>query len=294
MQIDLQGGIGNQLFMYFAGQYWAQENKAELTVNLGEIGVHGINHGANLNEFELGCRVIHETQNRKVAFAEKVMRRFMKLKPNPLVKTGFVKKVYYSAEIGYDKKLINQKNVKKIVGYFQTYKYFDGIVNPELKNLNLKSESDWFTKTRNNLELNPFVAIHIRRGDFKKFSKNVGLLSDVYYNNAICKIDQCLGRKLPLIVFSDEIALARLLLKDHEMRVASWISPPRDSSPIESLVLMSGATAIVIANSTFSWWAARLGRTKQVVAPEQWFRTEKPPKDLYPSEWHLVPSDWED
>jgi hypothetical protein len=56
---------------------------------------------------------------------------------------------------------------------------------------------------------------------------------------------------------------------------------------------MSDATGIVIANSTYSWWAAKLGRAKQVIAPEQWFRVGIAPRDLYPGNWQLVPSAWE-
>jgi hypothetical protein len=293
VKVDLQGGIGNQLFMYFAGLYWAQENKAELVVNLGEIGVHGINHGADLSEFEIKCRLIKENQSIAKVFAKRLLRKISRNRLGFQI-IGFLgHKVFYSSEIGYDEKLIERKKVKRIEGYFQTYRYFDELLDPELKSLKLKNETAWFARIKEELELIPFVAIHIRRGDFKNFSTNVGLLSHVYYTTAIRKIDLSLGESLPLIVFSDEISVAKVLLREYDSRIAMWVSPPKDSSPIESLLLMSDATGIVIANSTYSWWAAKLGRAKQVIAPEQWFRVGIAPRDLYPGNWQLVPSAWE-
>jgi len=289
----MQGGIGNQLFMYFAGQYWAQENNAELVVNLGEIGVHGINHGADLSEFEIKCRLIRENQSATKVFVKRLLRRISRNRLGIQIIKVLGQKVFYSSEIGYDDNLVKQKKIKRIEGYFQTYRYFDELIDSELKTLKLKNESAWFARMKGELNLTPFIAIHIRRGDFKKFSTNVGLLSSIYYSHAIRKIDSSLGGNLPLIVFSDEISLARVLLKEYNSRIAMWVSPPSDSSPIESLLLMSDATGIIIANSTYSWWAARLGRAKQVIAPEQWFRVGIAPKDLYPSNWHLVPSVWE-
>ena len=293
VKVDLQGGIGNQLFMYFAGLYWAQENNAELVLNLGEIGVNGINHGADLSEFEIKCRLIKENQSIAKVFAKRLSRKFSRNRLGIQIIGLLGQKVFYSSGIGYDDKLIERKKVKRIEGYFQTYRYFDGLLDSELKSLKLKNETAWFARIRQELELTPFVAIHIRRGDFKNFSTNVGLLSDAYYTAAIRKIDLSLGEILPLIVFSDEITVAKVLLREHDSRISMWVSPPKDSSPIESLLLMSDATGIVIANSTYSWWAAKLGRAKQVIAPEQWFRVGIAPRDLYPANWQLVPSAWE-
>ena len=143
------------------------------------------------------------------------------------------------------------------------------------------------------LQKSPFMAVHVRRGDFKNFSNNVGLLSNDYYAEAIQEIDLRSGGNFPIIVFSDEPEIANKVLEAHELRVNKWITQPVGSSPIESLLLMSEAHAIVIANSTYSWWAAKLGRSKLVVAPKQWFRKGDPPKDLYPNDWQLVTSSWE-
>jgi hypothetical protein len=55
--------------------------------------------------------------------------------------------------------------------------------------------------------------------------------------------------------------------------------------PIEVLHLMSIGSSYVIANSTFSWWAAKLSNSRQVIAPEPWFVGAKEPSQLIPDEW---------
>jgi hypothetical protein len=291
--IDVQGGIGNQLFMYFAALYWSQENNVELVVNLGKIGIFGVHHGSELDEFELDCQVTRDTPSLFKAFLYRIRKRMFRNRFALMLDNIIKFRTFYSSEIGYDEKLETRKHLRIIEGYFQTYRYFDGIASTNLKKLKLKKGSLWFEETMQVLQKSPFIALHVRRGDFKNFSNNVGLLSSEYYSTAIREIDFILGEKPPIIVFSDEPKLAREVLAEHEFRVSRWITQPQHSSPIESLLLMSEAHAIVIANSTYSWWAAKLGRSKLVIAPKQWFRLGEPPKDLYPPDWHLVPSSWE-
>ena len=76
---------------------------------------------------------------------------------------------------------------------------------------------------------------------------------------------------------------------------AKIIIPPENVSDAEILILMSHASRVVIANSTFSWWAARINaENKTVIAPSTWFRGMLAPKDLMPPEWTTIPSQWMD
>ena len=185
--IDVQGGIGNQLFMYFAALYWAEVNNAKLIVNVGKIGAFGVHHGSTLDEFELNCEVINRELTHLGGLLYRVRRRFLKTKLGLKLDELFQFRFYYSAELGYDEKLEARKHLKSIEGYFQTYKYFDALSDPNLKFLRLTNVSSWFEKTRLAIQQLQFLAVHVRRGDFKNFSKNVGLLSKDYYAAAIGK-----------------------------------------------------------------------------------------------------------
>jgi hypothetical protein len=62
----------------------------------------------------------------------------------------------------------------------------------------------------------------------------------------------------------------------------------------EDMFLMSRCRNFILANSSFSWWAAFLGQKENsiTVAPEEWFREGMreayAPADLYPPSWILI------
>jgi hypothetical protein len=98
----------------------------------------------------------------------------------------------------------------------------------------------------------------------------------------------------PIYIFTDDINSARQMFDDSLDVAINWITPPSDTDPAESLLLMSKAKVNIIANSTFSWWGAALNETgKVVLAPEKWFKAMPDPEFLYPPEWLRIASQWE-
>ena len=56
---------------------------------------------------------------------------------------------------------------------------------------------------------------------------------------------------------------------------------------------MSLGRAIIISNSSFSWWSAFLSKEASLIlAPRKWFKGIQDPKDLLPPEWITLESDW--
>lgn len=59
---------------------------------------------------------------------------------------------------------------------------------------------------------------------------------------------------------------------------------------IIDLAAMSYCDQITMANSSFSWWGAYLGKKKQVIAPKEWFSESAGlnTKDLYCEGWTVI------
>jgi hypothetical protein len=112
-----------------------------------------------------------------------------------------------------------------------------------------------------------FFALHLRLGDFEVLSDTYGELMSVYLPGVGKYLDSLSGSFTRVILFSDEPLRAKEALRGSyhgEVDLASSFC----STTEEEFRLMMDAKAIAISNSTFSWWAARLGSAVSVLYPE--------------------------
>lgn len=282
------GGIGNQLFCYFAGYSLARKLDYQLVIDVSDIRQGRSKHGVSIESFNLPGLFISPNERqfymhlkRMVRYSRRVLPLELRLNSN-----------YHSKVIGYDSRLDEINGPIKLSGYFQTFRYFEKVSN-EILPLQLRTESEWFKSTLSELENSDFISIHIRRGDYEKLSQIYGLLDKSYYQRAIQKLED-LSINGRFVIFSDDIDRAREVLFGVVPENTYWINAPKNVSPVESLVLMSHATANIIANSTYSWWGAALNaKNSAVIAPSKWFRNMDDPQDLYPPRWYLIESSWE-
>jgi hypothetical protein len=87
-------------------------------------------------------------------------------------------------------------------------------------------------------------------------------------------------------VFSDEPTEVNQYIKlplGYGMRVVG----DNGLNPAETLELMRHGSAYVIANSTFSWWAAFLSyeRGCPTIMPAPWFQNMPSPEGIKPENW---------
>ena len=201
--------------------------------------------------------------------------------------------IYTGDGLGYDRNLETKVKIKRLQGYFQTYKYYLNMLHLDnIPKIELKKESELFINLKNIMLSKPIIVIHVRRGDYNKVSSSMGMLGQDYYSEAIHQIRKTLPEG-EFWIFSDDTNAAKQTLHGIEMDKCTWISPPIGTDATESLVLMSFGKAIITANSSFSWWAAVSGnRTKNVIAPIPWFKNLDEPKDLIPAHWLRIKSSW--
>jgi hypothetical protein len=175
-----------------------------------------------------------------------------------------------------------------VIGYFQSYKFVnDKTVFQDLKNIEpkvLNQEIDRY-KELANIE-KPIIA-HFRFGDYKN-EKTFGIPALSYYQESLeALVNQNPNSKI--WVFSDEKNEAEKVFPSEFKSMARWISDDQFSSA-ETLEIMRLGISYVIANSTFSWWAATLSMTEnpKVICPEPWFKLDPEPLGLIPPNWKRV------
>lgn len=113
------------------------------------------------------------------------------------------------------------------------------------------------------------LAISMRLGDdYRKAGYHV--CSKEYYRKAY---EHLLDFKIDkILIFSDDLVRAKELLIDIENFDSTKILYIEECNPAEQLCLMALCNNFIIANSTFSWWGAFLGKNpnKVICVPEKW------------------------
>jgi len=283
----MAGGVGNQLFILTAGTYYSLQNKESVLFDFSRY-VDGIPpHGSDIRFFNPDAMFQYRPyRNLVIAGLDKISFRISRA----LFPT------YTSSGVGYDPALETHVLENLIFGYFQTYKYLE---HPKVRNLIdslfLGSVSEWFDKCSSEMVESSTISVHIRRGDYMNVQDTFGVLSSDYYISAINLIlDNSSIEYDRVLVFSDDFVLAKQLLRNLKISLPVQFAESSENNPEETLILMSQADAIIISNSSFSWWAAQLGKkSKFVVCPSKWFRGMLDPEDLFPPEWHRQESQWE-
>lgn len=282
-RVILVGGLGNQLFGYVLGRWLEEKLGHDVEFDLSELRFGFTNHKLRLSQLALEGKFIGwPSRMKRVALSRLPTRKHQP--------------VYVAKNKGFEGPIFEIQRGTEVRGYFQSYRYFDDMRLPAIKAeqiLPRRGPSRW-TREKAKLasRIRP-VSVHFRRNDYRKLSHTLGLLGVDYYRRAFEELRQ-LGIAGPVWIFSDEPNLAEsffsTILKNFEIVV-----PPKELSSSESLFLMTHAKAHVIANSTFSWWGAKLSEfTEAVVAPDPWFKKEPSPSELLPRHWKMISHNWGD
>lgn len=293
MRIELSGGIGNQLFQYSLGKYLNRKNGIQLTFISAPRGARETPHKSKLKDFQFGNSVEISNRNQVAGLFSRIDRYFSYQVPkyNALVERFF--RSYTQIGVGFDERIMKLQRPRNVRGYFQSYLYPESIRFELISEFELVAPSESFLSYEAEAKvLRPIVA-HIRRGDYAQLSESVGILGPDYYFNGIKALNGSISQK-PIWIFSDDDKASLALAAQLEDMGLKDIRMGFELTDSETLKLMSLGSGIVIANSTFSWWAAFLGNYENnVVAPQEWYKGLPDPKDLIPKNWKLVTSSWE-
>jgi hypothetical protein len=197
----------------------------------------------------------------------------------------------------------NELNINDLIGnecilygYFQSYKYFEEHFSTICKLINLEVMKNNVLDKLNlsRLYLKNTVSIHFRVGDYKKFQDFHPILSYEYYEKSLEYIEsQMPTQKFTILYFCEDEDHEEILLKVNKLidKFPNYTFIRGDNSiqDWEQLLLMSCCEHNIIANSSFSWWAAYFNSNihKIVCYPSKWFGVSAnlDTKDLCPTEW---------
>lgn len=173
----------------------------------------------------------------------------------------------------YDEELIDkiktcEKKVINLIGFFQSYKYYDNI-SKSIKSLYKKTclkkkYLDLLEQKQKDICFKKTVSIHVRRGDYIKYNQH-NLLTIDYFIDAIDYFEKSYDN-LNYIIFSDDIEWCERVF--FKLKDRCCFSREKD---IIDLFLMASCPYNIISNSSFSLIASYLLlNKKQIIGPKMW------------------------
>ncbi len=292
--VSLYGGLGNQLFQYSIGRSLALRNQAQLVIDLTWFNICDNLNGTTPRKFELS----------KFNIVANISYKGLPWHSNPSLYNRFKRKfsffspasaygvnIYKERNLHFDKAIFDHNCPIWLDGYWQSYKYFESIGDVIKREINIPEKLNPKSKIfYNNILKTDSICIHIRRGDYVKLGDSIfdhtskGLN---YYNNGVAILIR--GLKNPhAYIFSDDPDWVKDNFKPPVDFTIVDINTP--NNPEQDLWLMAACQKFLIANSSFSWWAAWLSshKEKKIIAPKNWIPSLDIGPDLFPDDWILV------
>lgn len=285
ISIQLMGGLGNQLFQIATTFAYAIRNRIAPMFPYSETLTTGVERPTYWDSLLKNMKKFTTVENDDF--------------DNP---TLFQLPKYNEPEFKY-RALPNGLENHMLVGYFQSYLYFDEYRNKILDIMGIrhqraqikKNYAELLTITENNL-FPDVISVHFRMGDYKHKQDCHPILSYEYYSRAFQTFSPEFLEKMRVLYFCEEedeetadLIMERLQDKyylQHIERVDHTIPDWKQ------MLIMSCCRVNIIANSSFSWWAAYINDNplKTVIYPSMWFGPTLQYMDV--SDMYPKNSDW--
>jgi len=288
----LKGGLGNQLFQYALGRHLAEIHNTTLKLDTTSY-YYGGPRQYELNYFNIqeNVAVTGEIKALTEIKQGKLQKHLYLLFHNHPKKPP----TYVCANYLYfNPKILKLPDNIYLEGYWCSEKYFIDIADIIRREFTIKMPQEG--KNKQLAEIigsTTSVGIHIRRGDYiedPKARQSHGLCSLRYYHNCIDHIAK-ISKEPHFFIFSDDVQWCKNNLRlDYP---TTFVDHNDQKHSYEDLRLMSQCKHNIIANSTFSWWAAWLNpnQDKIVLAPDKWVaKKDCNIADIIPPQWTIKSS----
>lgn len=254
----MKGGLGNQLFQYAFARKISVLHNAKLILDCKS----GFSKDfAYKRDFQL----YHFNINSDLSGS--CLYYFFRMQISKLLKYFNLqfRDLYLSDDnMDYNARYLsyNTRSILFIDGYWQSYKYFEDISSILFKDFTFAKPNNQFL---HELASDDSVAVHFRyftSGVSNLDSENLKLS---YYKNSISFLLNK-NKNFKFFIFSDDISSVIKLEFFTQLPNVQFIS----HNAIDDFQMMSKCKNIIIANSTFSWWAAWLNSSEKefIICPD--------------------------
>ena len=285
--IRIGSGLGNQMFQYALYRSFLLKSivaKVDVVSRLSVIR-HQHEFGSlfdvfgNAERVEANSHEIAQLSDNNRTLFHKVKRRLIGLK-----KTHFFEK-----SLPFDAKIFSMPEDLYLQGYWQTEKYFkdcESDIRAQLRFPQLNDSKN--LELLNLIQQSNSVGIHVRKGSDYQTALRSGLCNATYYIKATEFIEKRV-KNPTFFIFTDNKTWVLENLKIPNMKIIDH-NPTSGIGNYLDMQLMASCKSNIIANSSYSWWAAWLNPNplKIVIGPEKWFNFSGPEydsTDIMPSQW---------
>lgn len=288
----LQGGLGNQCFIYAAARAAAVRADAELTLD----GSYFLEDKIYRRRFALGD---FNCAGKRPANVAKPLRLFRKMR-YALLRDRLSQLGNYVCDrrpFMFRPLPTNWHGTLTVDGYFQSERYFQDVADQILADFTLK-DSTWIEHDPLALQIRATessVFLHVR--SYKEVpgeeDGRCAMRLVQYYRDALARLEGLLqsGR---VFVFSDDVewAKANVLAGIVQRSRLEFVFNGTDSSQLRDFTLMRLCKHGILADSSFSWWSGWLGERewqKKGVRPLRLHVNKQVLNaDLWPDRWIAV------
>lgn len=271
----MRGGLGNQLFILACAYYVKGfcDTDTEIVLDTREYKNYKIR---NFEIFDLiqdeKLRLFDEKNDKSIVYecSRKIYHIVQKFMGNQEpVKSLLLKKgLIYSKRSAEGIEKIQLKDSVFLYGYFQDAKMavkVKKILNDYI------CDNDNYNKIELDSHIN-YIAVSIRWGE-DYIKQGWPICSERYFQEGIQEIisEKYKNKEVCVLFFSDEIEKTKHIFCNAKKMYI------KDLTSAQQLLLMKRCQDFVISNSSFSWWGAFLGASKEsiVIAPNIWYDTKE-------------------
>jgi len=298
--VDCQGGLGNQLFQYAkalslckqAGRDFRitsslvrlnfQSRNSRFTKRVFALDAYGI--GVKTSYFKSFLTIDGSMLNSNYLanLLPKILQRFS---------FGIFAVIDENLPNDFD---LSERRIVVLKGFWQDPRHLIEFQEFFRSHFNIQVPiSQTYIELKDFISRHKVLIIHVRRGDYvsnQKAANYHGALTLDYFRESFSQASQQIFFQAT-VIFTDDGSFVR---ENFGFIPNLTVIPESEElTAPEILDLMRFGDALVISNSSLSWWAAFLGHSelRPIFAPSPWFRKET--KEIYLEHWHQIEARFE-